>query len=127
MRLYLQRKFFSNFKPVVMLSRYLVFVILIAVPMLVAISCNDDGKPATDKNGSSAKTAKTTIKTWTAPDSNAIPQNKTGDMIRYGKELLAHTAVYFGPNGSIAQLSNGMNCQNCHLEGGSRIFANNYS
>ncbi|MDR3693296.1 c-type cytochrome [Mucilaginibacter sp.] len=64
---------------------------------------------------------------WKAPDSSTIPRGKTGDMIRYGKELLTHTAKYFGPKGSIAPISNGMNCQNCHLAGGSRLFANNYS
>jgi thiosulfate dehydrogenase len=47
-------------------------------------------------------------------------------MIRYGRQLLAHTADYLGPRGSVAQISNGMNCQNCHLDGGSRLFANNY-
>ncbi len=64
---------------------------------------------------------------WKAPDTSSIPHDKTGDMIRYGRELLANTGKYFGPNGSIAHLSNGMNCQNCHLDGGTRIFGNNYS
>jgi thiosulfate dehydrogenase len=48
-------------------------------------------------------------------------------MIRYGADLIAHTANYFGPRGSIAQISNGMNCQNCHLQGGTRVFGNNYA
>ncbi len=64
---------------------------------------------------------------WKAPDVATIPKGKTGDMIRYGRELLAHTANYLGPKGSIAYFSNGMNCQNCHLDGGSRIFGNNYA
>jgi thiosulfate dehydrogenase len=64
---------------------------------------------------------------WKAPGESTIPTGKTGVMIRYGKELLAHTANYFGPKGSIAQVSNGMNCQNCHLDGGSRLFGNNYA
>jgi thiosulfate dehydrogenase len=64
---------------------------------------------------------------WSAPDEKKIPAGKAGEMIRYGKELIVHTAKYFGPNGSIAKISNGMNCQNCHLDGGSRLFANNYA
>ena len=64
---------------------------------------------------------------WKAPDTNSIPHTAAGVEIRYGRELLAHTAKYFGPKGSIAQISNGLNCQNCHLDGGTRLFANNYS
>ncbi len=64
---------------------------------------------------------------WKAPDEALIPAGKQGDMIRYGKELLAHTANYFGPKGSIAQITNGMNCQNCHLDAGTRLFGNNYA
>jgi thiosulfate dehydrogenase len=64
---------------------------------------------------------------WTAPDSLAIPQTPEGDLIRYGRELVAHTSVYLGPNGTVLQLSNGMNCQNCHLKAGMKVFGNNYS
>jgi thiosulfate dehydrogenase len=65
--------------------------------------------------------------TWKAPDETTIPAGEYGNVIRYGKELLAHTSRYFGPNGSIAHITNGMNCQNCHLDGGTKLFANNYS
>jgi thiosulfate dehydrogenase len=67
------------------------------------------------------------LNAWKAPDENSIPAGKDGNMIRYGKELLAHTSRYFGPNGSIARITNGMNCQNCHLEAGTKLFGNNYS
>lgn len=46
--------------------------------------------------------------------------------IVYGKELILNTSKYFGPNGSISQHSNGMNCTNCHLDAGTRDFGNNY-
>ncbi|ALW83822.1 cytochrome C [Hymenobacter sedentarius] len=61
-----------------------------------------------------------------APDTAAIPHTAAGREIRYGQELIAHTALYLGPQGSVASLTNGMNCQNCHLEAGTRGFANNY-
>lgn len=64
---------------------------------------------------------------WKAPDEKRIPNTKYGNMIRYGKELLANTSKYFGPKGSIARISNGMNCQNCHLEAGTKPFGNNYA
>jgi thiosulfate dehydrogenase len=48
-------------------------------------------------------------------------------LVIYGEELIAHTSKYLGPNGSVAHLTNGMNCQNCHLDAGTRPLGNNYS
>jgi len=64
---------------------------------------------------------------WTAPQESSIPPGPLGDSIRYGRELIANTAKYFGPQGKIARISNGMNCQNCHLNAGTKPFANNYA
>lgn len=64
---------------------------------------------------------------WKAPDSNTIPAGKAGEMIRYGRDLLAHTAQYLGPKGTVAQITNGMNCQNCHLDAGAKLFGNNFA
>jgi thiosulfate dehydrogenase len=64
---------------------------------------------------------------WVAPDSLSIPQSAEGDLIRYGRELVAHTAAYLGPEGRVQRTTNGMNCQNCHLKAGKKIFGNNYS
>lgn len=64
---------------------------------------------------------------WKAPDEATIPSGPAGELIRYGRDVIAHTSKYFGPNGSIAKISNGMNCQNCHLDGGRKLFGNNYS
>src|SRR5258708_5294236 len=65
--------------------------------------------------------------TWQPPDSCDIPPGAEGDLIRYGENLVASTSRYLGPRGTIAALSNGMNCQNCHLEAGTRLYGNNYS
>lgn len=64
---------------------------------------------------------------WHAPDSTSIPNGKDGSLIRYGRELIAHTSYYLGPNGKVSRTSNGMNCQNCHLDAGTKPFGNNYS
>ncbi|MDZ4714949.1 MAG: c-type cytochrome [Cytophagales bacterium] len=64
---------------------------------------------------------------WTPPDSTKIPDTPEGDLIRYGRELIAHTATYLGPSGSVDAFSNGMNCQNCHLKAGKKLFALNFS
>lgn len=51
-----------------------------------------------------------------------IPAGAAGNQLRYGLELIAHTAVYLGPKGKVAHLTNGMNCQNCHNYGGTKAF-----
>lgn len=63
---------------------------------------------------------------WMAPDTASIPHTTEGEQIRYGRELIAHTAQYLGPHGRVAAISNGMNCQNCHLDAGTRPWGNNY-
>lgn len=64
---------------------------------------------------------------WRPPADSRMPTGAAGKQIRYGRELIAHTAKYLGPTGSVKQLSNGMNCQNCHLEAGTKVLGNNYS
>ncbi|MGE5107495.1 MAG: c-type cytochrome [Sphingobacteriales bacterium] len=64
---------------------------------------------------------------WQAPDINSLLNNKEGQLIRYGKDLISNTADYFGPKGKIAAITNGMNCQNCHIEAGTRPFGNCFS
>jgi thiosulfate dehydrogenase len=76
---------------------------------------------------------------YIAPDSNFValweaPANwkmqsldvEQRTLVNYGRELIAHTAEYLGPNGSVRQSSNGMNCQNCHLNAGTQPWGNNY-
>ena len=64
---------------------------------------------------------------WQAPTEAEIPPGKEGALIRYGKSLVESTAYYLGPKGVVAALSNGMNCQNCHLKAGTQNFANPFS
>jgi thiosulfate dehydrogenase len=64
---------------------------------------------------------------WHAPDSTLIPMTPEGDLIRYGRDLIAHTSRYLGPRGKMKRISNGMNCQNCHLKAGTKPFGNNYA
>jgi thiosulfate dehydrogenase len=64
---------------------------------------------------------------WHAPDINLVPHTSEGDMIRYGRELIVNTSKYFGPKGIVAPITNGMNCQNCHIEAGTRSFGNSFA
>jgi len=63
---------------------------------------------------------------WIAPSASSIPNTEEGKLIAYGQDLIAHTAKYLGPKGIVGQTSNGMNCQNCHQEAGTKPFGNNY-
>ncbi len=65
---------------------------------------------------------------WVGPSYLQIPYNadSNGKLIWYGYELIAHTAKYFGPKGLVQQTTNGMNCQNCHLEAGTKPWGLNY-
>ena len=64
---------------------------------------------------------------WKAPDTSSLPHDDEGNLIRYGRILVANTGEYFGPGGKVSSKANGMNCQNCHLDAGTRLYANSYS
>ncbi|MCD6018957.1 MAG: cytochrome c class [Bacteroidetes bacterium] len=90
--------------------------------------------PQADSNGNFTDAAKQealkqidTTNYWKAPDELSLAATEK-EMVLYGKELVAHTALYYGPNGKVFKNStNGMNCQNCHLNAGTTVFGNNYS
>jgi|CXWJ01.1.fsa_nt_gi thiosulfate dehydrogenase len=62
---------------------------------------------------------------YTAPLMADIPNNQEGNLIKYGLTIFTHTAKYFGPSGRISTSHNGLICQNCHLDAGTRPFGNN--
>jgi thiosulfate dehydrogenase len=64
---------------------------------------------------------------WVAPEWSTVDAEPNAAEIRYGRELIVNTAEYLGPRGKIKKISNGMNCQNCHLQAGTAPFGNNYS
>ena len=64
---------------------------------------------------------------WIAPPLWELPGGEEGNQIKYGRALIANTSNYFGPKGIISSAGNGMNCQNCHLEAGTKPWGNNYS
>ncbi len=63
---------------------------------------------------------------WTGAGKYQISIDSTGKLILYGRNLIENTAYYLGPKGTVARISNGMNCQNCHLEAGTKPWGNNY-
>ena len=63
---------------------------------------------------------------WKAPDLSLMDQEPNAEELHYGRELVANTAEYLGPKGKVRAISNGMNCQNCHLQAGTAPLGNNY-
>ncbi len=63
---------------------------------------------------------------WKSKDIQSIQDENKKKQLLYGQDLIAHTAKYLGPKGSVMQITNGMNCQNCHLDAGTKIWGNNY-
>lgn len=65
---------------------------------------------------------------WLGPDTALLADldDDREELVRYGRELIRNTAYYLGPKGTAAQLTNGMDCENCHLDAGSRPWGNNY-
>lgn len=66
------------------------------------------------------------VASWYAPDTLTIPPGGQGNLIRYGRKLIANTSHYLGPKGIIVSISNAMNCQNCHLEAGTKGYGNSF-
>ncbi|MFM8486061.1 MAG: c-type cytochrome, partial [Bacteroidota bacterium] len=64
---------------------------------------------------------------WKAPNISLAETDEDAGLIAYGRDLIAHTQDYFGPSGLVRpDAINGLNCQSCHLDAGSRPFGNNY-
>ncbi|HEY8687659.1 MAG TPA: c-type cytochrome [Chitinophagaceae bacterium] len=60
------------------------------------------------------------------PNIYDLSNSDADNLIRYGKDIIDNTAKYFGPHGLVASITNGMNCQNCHRESGTKLFTNNF-
>ena len=85
--------------------------------------CSDDQqihKPIAGKDSSAV---------WEAPSLylDETIQGEARQAVIYGEDLIKHTSRYFGPDGILKKITNGMNCQNCHLDAGTRPWGNNYS
>src|ERR1700694_295910 len=85
---------------------------------IAALLCSSHGSHAFPAAGLPPRPAYRENEVWCPPAKKEIPADTSGDLIRYGKELVCHTADYLGPKGLVASISNGMNCQNCHIDGG---------
>lgn len=103
----------------------LIFIIATIIIVQTIAGCNRSQKPKNIPAENPSAKADTSI--WVGKDSGQIPVNTdSGKLILYGFRLIVNTAYYLGPKGILASTTNGMNCQNCHLHGGTKPFANNF-
>ncbi len=59
-------------------------------------------------------------------DTTKMPGGKYGEAVRYGRQLMLHTAYLIGPDGVNGHYTNNkMNCTNCHQDAGSKPFSLN--
>jgi thiosulfate dehydrogenase len=78
----------------------------------------------TNKNKKSNSTSSSTESI--IPRIDELSSSEADQLIIYGKKLIDSTAKYFGPHGSIASITNGLNCGGCHRESGTKLYTNNF-
>ena len=101
-------------------------VIMILVIVIVTLTDIIKVRRHSNKDASSSAI---TDSSWTPPSlyGDNLPEGEEREKIIYGEKIISNTSGYFGPHGSVAQITNGMNCQNCHLNAGKKNWGNNFS
>ena len=62
---------------------------------------------------------------WRVPDIASPLDDESGKAARYGRDLILHTSALIGPDATDPAkryAGNGLECQNCHLDGGTQRF-----
>jgi thiosulfate dehydrogenase len=110
----------------------MMFVLFISFTSIVILQYIDFNSLFSDGSSSkritpSAQEKKSTgevkLISWMAPDIEEVKDVQ----VLYGRELITHTSRFFGPNGKLSKITNGMNCQNCHMDAGTKVYGNNYA
>lgn len=101
--------------------RVMLSLSMVLIAFAIFISCNNQKKEAV-ANGKQMINADTLMRV----DTSKIPNDKFGEAVRYGRELMLNTAYYIGPDGINGKyLGNKMNCTNCHQEAGTKLYSFN--
>jgi thiosulfate dehydrogenase len=75
---------------------------------------------------SAAETPTVDLTRWSPPDIATLGNDPFGKLVTYGHALLTDTANQIGPaaaNPAMRYAGNDLNCQNCHLQAGTRPYA----
>jgi thiosulfate dehydrogenase len=102
------------------------FPVFIFIAVILAVLHEIPGTTVTEKTLIMPVTA-VVSHSWQAPDIASLGNDSASQIIKYGRELVANTAKYIGPGGSVVSITNGMNCQNCHIDAGAKPFGNCFS
>ncbi len=101
--------------------QYITCIFILYALVVVAqlfISCNESAKADSNNSNTSAGFVIDTAK---------IPHDQFGEAVKYGRQLMLHTAYYIGPDGINEKryAGNKMNCTNCHQDAGTKPYAFN--
>ncbi len=102
------------------------FLILGVIGLQLHWIVPDSPEPEGSGSVAAVPVTKASDSLWHAPAQEQILADQEAALLQYGQDLIANTALYLGPKGKVAYISNGMNCQNCHLEAGKKPWGNNY-
>jgi thiosulfate dehydrogenase len=101
---------------------YIIYLLIVVGMVQLYSSCSESRGEESDVKSTEAKADSAVV----AVDTTKIPHDKFGDAIKYGRELMLHTAYYIGPNGVNGKyLGNKMNCTNCHQDAGTKPYSLN--
>lgn len=99
---------------------FAIFVLANSVQLFSSCNANGGTPAGTTDSVTTASDSLVSI------DTAKIPHGKYGDAVKYGRQLMLHTAYYIGPNGVNGHYTgNKMNCTNCHRDAGTRPYAFN--
>ena len=82
-------------------------------------------RPGAQAGEPSAVPGHASAKAWIVPDVGALPDSDWCRTVRYGRDLIARTASLIGPEVADPQhrfAGNNLNCQNCHLQAGTKEY-----
>jgi thiosulfate dehydrogenase len=108
----------------------IIFLVIVLAGLTITLAimrASPQQASANKENVQALKTEEIKDVMWQAPDLHKMEDNEERRTIEYGRDLIMNTAKYLGPKGVVGRLSNGMNCQNCHRDAGTKPFGINYA
>ncbi len=105
------------------MKRIIIVIAILGITGVMAISsCGPEAEGKSDNKTVTAKEEEAHI----TIDLKNIPDDQFGESVRYGRELMLHTAQFIGPKGSAGKYTgNLMSCTNCHQDAGTKPFSFN--